>query len=156
MNFIVFHTKLSNGCLIYNSLHHFHVVSIFNQEKTLSVFHNDATNNRQHGLRRTKACRTSISMDHLLLRSCWLGDWIYQSRFLPHILRLPCSSGYFGNCKQLVYSIIFYSSLPVHSNHILLTCSNIPLAQICVPDWPFFNRHPVKWLESVPNRRQLK
>mmetsp|Transcript_11702 Transcript_11702/g.22431 ORF Transcript_11702/g.22431 Transcript_11702/m.22431 type:complete len:82 (+) Transcript_11702:119-364(+) len=21
---------------------------------------------------------------------------------------------------------------------------------ICVPDWPFYNRHPVKWLESVP------
>lgn len=27
---------------------------------------------------------------------------------------------------------------------------------ICVPDWPFFNRHPVKWLESVPDRRQIK
>eukprot|EP00545_Synedropsis_sp_CCMP1620_P006234 CAMPEP_0119018340 /NCGR_PEP_ID=MMETSP1176-20130426/19121_1 /TAXON_ID=265551 /ORGANISM="Synedropsis recta cf, Strain CCMP1620" /LENGTH=77 /DNA_ID=CAMNT_0006972313 /DNA_START=75 /DNA_END=308 /DNA_ORIENTATION=+ len=27
---------------------------------------------------------------------------------------------------------------------------------ICVPDWPFFNRHPVKWLESVPDRRQVK
>jgi signal peptidase complex subunit 1 len=25
---------------------------------------------------------------------------------------------------------------------------------ICVPDWPFYNRHPVKWLESVPDRRQ--
>jgi len=24
---------------------------------------------------------------------------------------------------------------------------------ICVPDWPFFNRHPVQWLESVPDRR---
>jgi len=24
---------------------------------------------------------------------------------------------------------------------------------LCVPDWPFFNRHPVQWLESVPERR---
>ena len=26
---------------------------------------------------------------------------------------------------------------------------------ICVPDWPWFNRHPVKWLESVPDRRAV-
>eukprot|EP00549_Striatella_unipunctata_P026344 CAMPEP_0118673346 /NCGR_PEP_ID=MMETSP0800-20121206/266_1 /TAXON_ID=210618 ORGANISM="Striatella unipunctata, Strain CCMP2910" /NCGR_SAMPLE_ID=MMETSP0800 /ASSEMBLY_ACC=CAM_ASM_000638 /LENGTH=92 /DNA_ID=CAMNT_0006568389 /DNA_START=63 /DNA_END=341 /DNA_ORIENTATION=- len=24
---------------------------------------------------------------------------------------------------------------------------------LCVPDWPFYNRHPIKWLESVPDRR---
>ena len=23
---------------------------------------------------------------------------------------------------------------------------------LCVPDWPIFNRHPVKWLECVPDR----
>lgn len=28
--------------------------------------------------------------------------------------------------------------------------------QLCVPDWPIFNRHPVKWLESIPDRRQIK
>lgn len=28
--------------------------------------------------------------------------------------------------------------------------------QLCVPDWPFYNRHPVKWLESVPDRREKK
>mmetsp|Transcript_8774 Transcript_8774/g.12835 ORF Transcript_8774/g.12835 Transcript_8774/m.12835 type:complete len:80 (-) Transcript_8774:237-476(-) len=27
---------------------------------------------------------------------------------------------------------------------------------LCVPDWPFYNRHPVKWLESVPDRRPKK
>lgn len=27
---------------------------------------------------------------------------------------------------------------------------------LCVPDWPFYNRHPVKWLESVPNRSHAK
>mmetsp|Transcript_13403 Transcript_13403/g.20119 ORF Transcript_13403/g.20119 Transcript_13403/m.20119 type:complete len:92 (-) Transcript_13403:328-603(-) len=26
---------------------------------------------------------------------------------------------------------------------------------ICVPDWPWFNRHPVKWLDSVPDRRAV-
>mmetsp|Transcript_18980 Transcript_18980/g.39286 ORF Transcript_18980/g.39286 Transcript_18980/m.39286 type:complete len:83 (-) Transcript_18980:307-555(-) len=25
---------------------------------------------------------------------------------------------------------------------------------LCVPDWPFFNRNPIKWLESVPNDRR--
>ncbi|VEU34690.1 unnamed protein product [Pseudo-nitzschia multistriata] len=24
---------------------------------------------------------------------------------------------------------------------------------LCVPDWPFYNRHPIKWLDSVPDRR---
>mmetsp|Transcript_1100 Transcript_1100/g.2460 ORF Transcript_1100/g.2460 Transcript_1100/m.2460 type:complete len:90 (-) Transcript_1100:1164-1433(-) len=24
---------------------------------------------------------------------------------------------------------------------------------LCVPDWPFYNRNPIKWLESVPDRR---
>mmetsp|Transcript_9850 Transcript_9850/g.13001 ORF Transcript_9850/g.13001 Transcript_9850/m.13001 type:complete len:84 (-) Transcript_9850:285-536(-) len=27
---------------------------------------------------------------------------------------------------------------------------------LCVPDWPFFNSHPIKWLESVPNERRLQ
>jgi len=27
---------------------------------------------------------------------------------------------------------------------------------LCVPDWPFFNKHPVQWLESVPDRRGQK
>ena len=26
--------------------------------------------------------------------------------------------------------------------------------QLCVPDWPFYNKHPIKWLDSVPDRRQ--
>jgi Microsomal signal peptidase 12 kDa subunit (SPC12). len=24
---------------------------------------------------------------------------------------------------------------------------------LCVPDWPWFNKHPIKWLEAVPDRR---
>ena len=23
-------------------------------------------------------------------------------------------------------------------------------SQLCVPDWPFYNRHPVKWLDQIP------
>ena len=23
---------------------------------------------------------------------------------------------------------------------------------LCVPDWPIYNRHPIKWLDSVPDR----
>jgi signal peptidase complex subunit 1 len=26
---------------------------------------------------------------------------------------------------------------------------------ICVPDWPWFNKHPIKWLDSVPDRRAV-
>lgn len=25
---------------------------------------------------------------------------------------------------------------------------------LCVPDWPIYNKHPVKWLESIPDRSQ--
>jgi Microsomal signal peptidase 12 kDa subunit (SPC12) len=28
------------------------------------------------------------------------------------------------------------------------------LLQLCVPDWPFYNRHPIKWLDSIPDRRE--
>ena len=40
---------------------------------------------------------------------------------------------------------------------IVLTSSHFCifiLQQLCVPDWPFYNRNPIKWLESVPDRRQ--
>mmetsp|Transcript_22066 Transcript_22066/g.29093 ORF Transcript_22066/g.29093 Transcript_22066/m.29093 type:complete len:83 (-) Transcript_22066:421-669(-) len=47
--------------------------------------------------------------------------------------------GYF----QQDFTPTFYS----WSVGVVLSCI------ICVPDWPFFNRHPVKWLDSVPDRR---
>jgi signal peptidase complex subunit 1 len=25
---------------------------------------------------------------------------------------------------------------------------------VCVPDWPWFNRHPVKWLDEVPPQKR--
>jgi len=25
---------------------------------------------------------------------------------------------------------------------------------LCVPDWPIYNRHPIKWLESIPDRSE--
>jgi len=25
---------------------------------------------------------------------------------------------------------------------------------LCVPDWPIYNKHPVKWLESIPDRSE--
>jgi Microsomal signal peptidase 12 kDa subunit (SPC12) len=28
--------------------------------------------------------------------------------------------------------------------------------QLCVPDWPFYNRNPIQWLDTVPNRRGSK
>mmetsp|Transcript_6442 Transcript_6442/g.10543 ORF Transcript_6442/g.10543 Transcript_6442/m.10543 type:complete len:82 (+) Transcript_6442:153-398(+) len=27
---------------------------------------------------------------------------------------------------------------------------------LCVPDWPFFNRNPVQWLEDLPDHPQPK
>jgi hypothetical protein len=33
------------------------------------------------------------------------------------------------------------------------TTKNIVSTQLCVPDWPFYNRNPIKWLDSVPDRR---
>mmetsp|Transcript_7901 Transcript_7901/g.9180 ORF Transcript_7901/g.9180 Transcript_7901/m.9180 type:complete len:85 (-) Transcript_7901:247-501(-) len=26
-------------------------------------------------------------------------------------------------------------------------------AVLCVPDWPIYNRNPIKWLDSVPDRK---
>ncbi|CAN0473662.1 unnamed protein product, partial [Discosporangium mesarthrocarpum] len=27
---------------------------------------------------------------------------------------------------------------------------------LVVPDWPYFNRHPTKWLDSLPHREGYK
>lgn len=45
------------------------------------------------------------------------------------------------------------SSFRGGSSHRLILLLLLYFAQICVPDWPFYNRHPVKWLESVPPER---
>ena len=29
-----------------------------------------------------------------------------------------------------------------------------PSLQICVPDWPFYNKHPVKWLDQIPPSKE--
>lgn len=39
-------------------------------------------------------------------------------------------------------------------NKILISYDSNATQKLCVPDWPFYNRHPIKWLESVPDRRQ--
>lgn len=28
--------------------------------------------------------------------------------------------------------------------------------QLCVPDWPFYNKHPVKWLDQIPSTSEKK
>lgn len=42
------------------------------------------------------------------------------------------------------------------SFNVSYLCSFFYFLQLCVPDWPYFNRHPIKWLESVPDRRGQK
>mmetsp|Transcript_3223 Transcript_3223/g.4698 ORF Transcript_3223/g.4698 Transcript_3223/m.4698 type:complete len:91 (+) Transcript_3223:118-390(+) len=27
---------------------------------------------------------------------------------------------------------------------------------LCVPDWPWYRRNPIKWLESIPERKKPK
>mmetsp|Transcript_37520 Transcript_37520/g.81753 ORF Transcript_37520/g.81753 Transcript_37520/m.81753 type:complete len:80 (+) Transcript_37520:292-531(+) len=27
---------------------------------------------------------------------------------------------------------------------------------LCVPDWPFYNKHPVKWLDQIPSTSENK
>ena len=34
-----------------------------------------------------------------------------------------------------------------------ITCLPIPRAQICLPDWPCWNRHPLEWRE-VPEEEE--
>lgn len=39
------------------------------------------------------------------------------------------------------------------AHHFLLLIHFLAVLQACVPDWPIYNRHPIKWLDSVPDRR---
>lgn len=41
---------------------------------------------------------------------------------------------------------------PKSSHHITSSHGT----QLCVPDWGFYNKHPVKWLDSVPDRKGEK
>lgn len=27
---------------------------------------------------------------------------------------------------------------------------------LCVPDWPFYNRHPIQWIDSISERRRQR
>lgn len=43
---------------------------------------------QHHGLRRTKAGRTTLLLDHLLLWCSRMGDWLHSSRLYTGILRM--------------------------------------------------------------------
>jgi len=51
---------------------------------------------------------------------------------------------------------MFYKSY----NTLLAVCNNVMIClsifQLCVPDWPFFNRNPVVWLDEIPDHPQPK
>lgn len=38
---------------------------------------------------------------------------------------------------------------------VLTRCGAAHHAQICLPDWPWWNRHPLKWLE-VPDEDEVE
>ena len=49
------------------------------------------------------------------------------------------------------------SATPPHdatSSPLDLSLSLPPSLQICVPDWPFYNKHPVKWLDQIPPSKE--
>lgn len=108
---------------------------------------------QHHGLRRAKAGRAIILLDHSLVRSRRLGHWFRAARFHR---RLPSLAGWgrpFCHCESTcMVALCFYCTLTYFA--LLTCCTYLQRFQLCVPDWPFYNRHPIKWLDSVPDRRE--
>ena len=76
-----------------------------------------------------------------MMRSCW----IVPSVVVTDVVVVPA--------MHTSHPVAWIFTNPTHfpSGHFSLD----GMQQICVPDWPFYNRHPVKWLESVPDRRAV-
>ena len=127
------------------------------------------TKRKYDGLRGAEIGRNIILHHHLSLRRRGLGDWILSTGFyhcLSSMVGRSCPICHCESRTQERGKMIYERRMAIgvkrwiHREFInvffgislfVFSASNL---QLCVPDWPFFNRHPVKWLESVPNNRQ--
>mmetsp|Transcript_29346 Transcript_29346/g.33770 ORF Transcript_29346/g.33770 Transcript_29346/m.33770 type:complete len:80 (+) Transcript_29346:153-392(+) len=73
------------------------------------------------------------------------GQYLSELLFYWIILAFGAVGWVIGYIKQ-DFSFVFYPWLA----GVLIACV------LCVPDWPYFNRNPVDWLSSVPDRRSKK
>jgi len=46
--------------------------------------------------------------------------------------------------------------LPIHLVWFLLVRNPLLFLQLCIPDWPMYNRNPVTWLDEVGKRNKAK
>lgn len=90
----------------------------------------------------------------------------FSRLLIRHLAMLPRSFVIFGvgvpTCGANLYlswGVIVgdFNSKPVgfHLGYSVSDLLSIALRwvrgpQLCVPDWPFYNRHPVKWLDQIP------
>lgn len=81
-----------------------------------------------------------FQQDFMIVFQCWL---------VGVVISVIVSDEWLSHSVCIFPRFIFFVSLTRFSKLFIAL-------QLCVPDWPFYNRHPVKWLESVPDRRGQK
>jgi signal peptidase complex subunit 1 len=78
---------------------------------------------------------------------------VFQAWLVGVILSVIVGSPPWRETKALLLVCDRFSSIHP-SRPPLSIVDHSSVHQICVPDWPFYNKHPVKWLDSVQERRQ--
>jgi signal peptidase complex subunit 1 len=85
-------------------------------------------------IKRRKEQEIAIKMDYQ-------GQKLSENLFYYIILLFGSVGWIYGYILQ-DFTYVFYSwSVGVGISLVL-----------CVPDWPIYNKHPIKWLESIPDR----
>jgi Microsomal signal peptidase 12 kDa subunit (SPC12) len=113
----------------------------------------------KNGLRRTKDLGIDLLLSNSSLGGRRLGDWICSTRFYRCLSILVGRSRSICHCEYSLESNFSYDHTACRygDNYLLTPCARFHfILQLCVPDWPFYNRNPIQWLDSVPDRRQSK
>jgi hypothetical protein len=61
------------------------------------------------------------------------------------------------SCAQTSHANAFLPTNAFNSLPVVVACvsrASLPLSQLCVPDWPWFNRSPVKWWNGKQSKRE--
>lgn len=87
----------------------------------------------------------------------WYQDFSYV--FYPWLVGVVLST-LVSDEKPLWCSTDRYKYLHVfrvfYDSHPFGFLVPLDLFQLCVPDWPFYNRHPIQWIDSISERRRQR
>jgi hypothetical protein len=88
----------------------------------------------------------TLESNFYITQGCRLGCWVLSSRLHAHILCM-CWGYHSVLCGE--FNEFFLVSAHDCGKFKFAQCSFHLIKKICVPNWPFWNRHPIKWYDLV-------